>query len=358
MKKVRILSLDGGGIRGIIPAFILEYVERKFQERKENPNLRLADLFDMIVGTSTGGILGCFYLTPNRNTEDGQPVTKYAASEALKFYTEKGFDIFNKSKKNTWFGLRTLFNAGSYSPAKIEEIFHAEFGELKMHELVKPCLVTTYDLKSKSSFFFSSAEPPGNKREFYVRDVVRSTSAAPTYFPPAKITNLATGEQMVNIDGGVFANNPAMCAYSEARDTIFSQVQYPTAKEMLILSIGTGGKFNLSDVSKSNKWGLISWAKSIPDIMMDGSFDTVDYQMKKIFETLEKEQQFNYKRIDVPIYKRNYSEDMANATAGNIEALKVAAQEALDLALSQRPGEYDLDKFIDLLIENAPDNEA
>ncbi|NJO87862.1 MAG: hypothetical protein HC831_02065 [Chloroflexia bacterium] len=114
-----------------------------------------------------------------------------------------------------------------------------------------------------------------------------------------------------------------MCAYAEARDSKFKQCEYPSARDMLILSIGTGGQFKLPDVSKSKKWGLLNWAKSIPDIMMDGSLDTVDYQMKKIFETLEKEHQPNYKRIDVPLENRkDYSENMADASAKNIEDLQ------------------------------------
>ena len=159
MEKVRILSLDGGGIRGIVPAYILKYIEEKSQEITKNKNLRIADLFDLIVGTSTGGILSCFYLVPNSSTGKNVPVSKFPAAKALEFYVNKGFAIFNESKRNNWMGFRSLFNANTYSPQKLEQIFDEEFGTLKMHELLKPCLVPTYNLEKKASFFFHSKEP-------------------------------------------------------------------------------------------------------------------------------------------------------------------------------------------------------
>ena len=76
MKKVRILSLDGGGIRGVIPAYILQYVEQKLIEITKKPNARIADYFDLIVGTSTGGILTCFYLTPPFSTSEDGPISE------------------------------------------------------------------------------------------------------------------------------------------------------------------------------------------------------------------------------------------------------------------------------------------
>jgi len=356
MAKVRVLSLDGGGMRGIIPATVMEYVEKKLQEKTKNPNVRIADYFDIIVGTSTGGILSCFYLTPSDSNEKDKPNAKYTASKALEFYSEKGYSIFNKSKHKSWFGFRQLFNSTQYKPQVIENIFREEFGDIKLTDLLKQCLVTTYNIESKSSFFFSNKENEDKKRSFYVRDVVRSTSAAPTYFPPAEITNLATKQKMINIDGGVFANNPTMCAYAECRNSKFLQAEFPSAKDMLILSIGTGGgQFDLPKVDKSGKWSVLKWAKAIPDIMMDGSIDTVHYQMKHLFATLEKKHQFNYKRIDVPLNKRTYSPDMADASPENIKALKQAGKEALLEAQKETPNEYVLDKFIDELIVNAPD---
>jgi len=354
-KKVRILSLDGGGIRGIIPATVLKYVEEKLIEITKNPNTRIVDYFDMIVGTSTGGILACFYLTPNLNAKSEDPVSKFTASTALDFYCEKGYKIFNGSKKRTWFGLRQIFYATKYSPKNLENIFQQEFNNLKMSELLKPCIVTTYDMKSKTAFFFNSSDSLKIKSDFYVRDVVRSTSAAPTYFPPAIVKGINSDQYMYNLDGGVFANNPTMCAYAECRKTKFKQIDYPGAENMLILSIGTGGgQIKFPDLKKSPKWGVINWAESVPEIMMDGSIDTVNHQLGNLFATLKKEHVLNYKRINVPIGKRNYSTDMADASEENIKKLKKAGVDALESAQIENKNEHTLDKFIELLIENAP----
>ncbi len=196
----------------------------------------------MIVGTSTGGILTCFYLTPNPG-QNG-PSAKYTAEQALEFYSKYGYSIFNKSKRRSWFGLRQLRNATQYRSDALEKIFEERFGDLKMHQLLQKSLVTSYcmgasvngrNTRGKSAVFFNSFDNP-KERDFYVRDVVRSTSAAPTYFSPAKIKNLANGENMTNIDGGVFANNPSMCAYSEARSTKFKTQSSPNASGMLLLS--------------------------------------------------------------------------------------------------------------------------
>ncbi|HAS39577.1 MAG TPA: patatin [Microscillaceae bacterium] len=351
-KKVRILSLDGGGIRGVIPATVLKYVEEELQKKSGKPNARLADYIDLVAGTSTGGILGCFYLVPNDASEPNAPSAKYTTQEALDFYAKEGYNIFNKSKRSTWLGLRQLFNATQYKPNALEQIFKKEFGELKLSELMRKCLVTTYNMKATAPFFFDSREAPSKNREFYVRDVTRSTSAAPTYFPPADITNLATGEQMVNIDGGVFANDPTMVAYTECRKTNFPQINQPTAKDMLILSIGTGGgQFQMKKLGNSGQWWVGKWATYIPNIMMDGALDTVTTQMRWIYESLEQEDKSNYLRVDVPEdYVKDYSSDMADASPDNITKLQKAGQAAVDEA--RKNG---LDTLIQKLIDNSPD---
>ncbi len=350
MRKIRVLTIDGGGIRGVIPATILVYIERYFQELTQQPHLRLADLFDLIAGTSTGGILTCFYLFPNQDKE-APFSSQYTTKEALEFYEKKGCNIFNASKKKTWLSLRPLFDATSYHSEALEHILNEVFGEVPLSSLLKPCLITSYNMKEKQAVFFNSADSQKKHTDFLIKDVARSTSAAPTYFSPAFISDLKNAQKMVNIDGGVFANNPSMCAYSECRKSVFPQVSYPSAKDILMLSLGTGGgQFQLHKVEKSNKWNILRWAKAMPDIMMDGAIDTVDYQINNIYSSLEETFSRNYLRIDVPPAFRNYASDMADASKKNIKALKEAGKSTLEDAINHKG----LNAFIELLVQNAP----
>ena len=107
------------------------------------------------------------------------------------YINHEGSNIFNASKIPNWRRLWGLLNATKFSPKNLENLLHQKLENLKMSELLKPCLITTYNLNSKSTFFFTSMEEEKH-REFYVKDVLRSTSAAPTYFPSAKIRNIAT----------------------------------------------------------------------------------------------------------------------------------------------------------------------
>ncbi|PWL32786.1 MAG: hypothetical protein DCO96_00105 [Fluviicola sp. XM-24bin1] len=361
-KKVRILSLDGGGIRGVIPATVVAYIESEIQKVK-GENARIADYFDMIVGTSTGGLLTGFYLKPNQDPTPGGPSTDYKAEDALKLYKDRGYDIFNKSKKKAY-AIRQLVNATKYDPTVLEEILRSHFrvkdengGErdMMMHELLLPCTVTTYNMNDRKSLFLRSVDKDreDGPREFKVWEALRSTSAAPTYFPPAAIHNYAAKATekttLYNLDGGVFANNPTMCAYAEARNMTFPHRGIntpPSANQMLILSIGTGGgNFALDGYQKASKWGVISWAKSIPNIMMDGSIDTTNYQMRQIYTTLNEIHHDSYLRVDVQPDDRGYAADMADASPENIKQLELAGQKTVEYYKEH------LDHFIKRLLD-------
>lgn len=361
-KKVRILSLDGGGIRGVIPAIIVKYIEEQIIEKSGNPDARIANYFDMIVGTSTGGMLTCFYLKPN--PEPNGPLTQYKAEEALDLYVNEGYDIFNASKYFSWFGARQLWNATQYSPKYLEQTLKSKFKEkgedgkevdMMLDKMVLPCTVTTYNMNEKSSRFLRSTDKTRDDgpRTYKVWEALRSTSAAPTYFPPAVIHNyskpLTEENKLYNLDGGVFANNPTICAYSEARNMNFIErgIENPTASEMQILSIGTGGgNFDLKPLKKSGSWCIIKWAKSTPNIMMDGSIDTTHYQMKQIFGTLKEKHHSSYLRVDVLPCDRKYAADMADASEKNINDLKVAGEKTL------KQFKVQLDKFIEALMDD------
>jgi len=339
--RIRILSIDGGGMRGIIPASILKYAEEYLQ--KKVPGSKLADHFDFIAGTSTGGILSCIYLAPDKNDKTK---ARFSAAQALDFYVNDGYKIFNASKRSDISRLWGLLSANKYSAKNLDLMLREKFGQLKLSQLIKPCLITAYDLESKSSIFFTSREDT-NKREFLVSEVARSTSAAPTFFTPAHIKNLSTGKEMMNIDGGVFAGNPLMCAFAEVRKTKFEsrEVEKASIGQMYILSLGTGANYKLKGHSNSDKWGLLKWAVSIPDIMMDGAVDTVDYQMKEIFKSIDEEHSGQYLRIDVADNERNYSDNMADASPQNIKDLLAAGENLVN------KNKDVLNNFLDGLLE-------
>lgn len=286
-KKVRILSIDGGGIRGIIPGTILQYFESQIQEKTGNASAKLSDYFDMIAGTSTGGILASLYLTPN---EAGRP--KYSAEEVLGLYLKKGGEIFHQS---VWQKSKTLGGLldEKYDAEALEEEMAEYFQETLLSDLLKPCLLTAYDIEHRKASFFRNVHKENKHVDFKVKDAARATSAAPTYFEPAMITSL-TGEEFALVDGGMFANNPAMCAYSDARGMDFSQLlkdeakpNNPRAKDMVIVSISTGSSKESYDYEKAKDWGMAAWIKPIIDILMSGNSDTIDYHLKQIFSTTE-----------------------------------------------------------------------
>ena len=157
------------------------------------------------------------------------------------------------------------------------------------------------------------------------------------------------------LDGGVFANNPVMCAFAEARQTTFSRVKNPELENMMILSLGTGsGDMDLENYEESGKWSVLKWALNIPNIMMDGAVDTTDFQLRHLFNTSPK-LQGNYLRVDFPQgIKKPYSSNMDEAgkekgkSKSNLEHLVDAGQTTVETA------KQELDRFIDQLVEMGP----
>jgi patatin-like phospholipase/acyl hydrolase len=327
-KRIRILSIDGGGIRGILPGQILVGLEQKLKEQSKNDNARIADYFDLIAGTSTGGILTCAYLCPE--PDSNRP--KYTAAEAVDIYLERGDEIFDVS---FWQKSRSLggLTDEKYDAAELEEALDDTLGEVMLAELVKPCLITAYDVRRRKPHFFRQhdAVQHGAGRNFRVKDVARATSAAPTFFEAARIKSEAKVTYPL-IDGGVFANNPAMCAYTEARvHHGFSpdRIKFPHAKDMIMVSLGTdsGQKKRASYNYKEVKdWGQAEWILPLIDILMAGNQDTIDYQLRQIFESTNVSDQ--YHRLEPDLGRG--SRDMDNGTVENLEALREAGTEWVD----------------------------
>lgn len=339
MAKFRILSLDGGGIRGIIPAQILVELERKLQIKTNNSTAKLVDFFDMVTGTSTGGILTCMYLAPRK---DDMSRALYSATDVVNFYMKYGGEIFSIP---TYHKIRTMSGIldEKYPAHNLERILDLYFGKLELKDLIKPCLITAYDVfESKAHFFRQHQAKESEGRNFYVKDVARATSAAPTYFEAPLITS-KSGVQYPLIDGGVFANNPALCAYAEARQVFKSENGATSAKELIMFSLGNGGLTKMGlDHKKVKDFGLVEWIRPLIDIMMSGVSQTVDYQLRQIYKT--EEVPFQYIRIEPEL--GHAKSDMGDASPRNLAAL----QEAGVKSAEKDENNDKLDKLVEMLI--------
>ncbi|WP_310555121.1 patatin-like phospholipase family protein [Flavobacterium sp.] len=317
-KKIRILSLDGGGIRGIITCVILKYIEEQLQ-KLDNPEAKLGDYFDLIAGSSTGGLIASVLLFPDKNKK-----AKFSVQEALDLYAEKGDSIFNVSFWESLINPFGLFNE-KISEVNLEKQLDDFFKKLELKDFVKPSLITSYDIDARKAKFFTSHDAIIPLENFYVKDVCRATAAAPTYFEPAKISSFYN-QEFTLIDGGVFANNPALCAYAEARKIDFQKVlndpekiNFPSVKDMIIVSVGTGTVLKSYKFEDFDNAGKLKWITPLIDILLSANVETVDYNLRKMFETLGSRNAKNYHRL-MPDLK-NASPEMDKTTKKNIKEL-------------------------------------
>ncbi len=340
---IRILSIDGGGIRGIIPGQILIHLEKILRAKTKNKEARIADYFDFIAGTSTGGILTCLYLCPDQSKKTNIPRCRYSAEEVVNFYLEHGAEIFQAPLWHRIFSLFGLIKE-SYRVGKLEKNLHQYFGNINLNHLIKPCLITSYNIEERYTHFFTKHDAEKSPEYNYrLKDVARATSAAPTYFKAARIKSLAKKFYPL-IDGGVFANNPALCAYTEVCKTFNG---YPTARDMVILSLGTGDDEKAIPYNQAKNWGKIGWAIPILKVLTSGNSETVDYQLKTIFKAVQKPNQ--YLRINPKVSGAMTAMD--NVSPENLKALVDYGRETAKKFNSQ------LEKIAELLIEDTINQE-
>jgi len=294
-RSIKGLSIDGGGIRGIIPAVILGEIQKRLGKD-------LWEAFDLIAGTSTGGIIALGIGTPCNN---GEP---YSPDEMIDLYVQNGPAIF---KKGILTPEREIVSP-KYSPDSLEETLAKFFGSTEFETALVPLLISSYDLQGQLPFFFKShrtaADPTYNWK---VTDIARATSAAPTFFPPL---HLVKGEDdYALVDGGVFVNNPAMAAYAEARTL------YPDAARMVVVSVGTGDRQDQITYASAKGWGLLGWARQIVPVLMDSVSEAVDYELNALPGC-------TYYRLQVP-HLGQASNEMDNVTPENLAGLQAVARD-------------------------------
>jgi uncharacterized protein len=279
---MKVLAIDGGGIRGLIPALVLAEIEAR-------TGRRVAELVDMIAGTSTGGILACALGKP-----DPLP-----AAEIASLYVEEGPKIFDRSL------LKRITSLGGYlderySAGGLVKALERYLGDTPMSAATLPLLLTAYDIESRAIHLLRSE---GEHSGASMVDAAHATSAAPTYFEPVRLDGACL------IDGGVFATNPALVAYAELR-----------GKLHLLLSLGTGEHTRPLPCEKVEDWGQLEWARPIIDVVFDGGQDAVDMQLRALLPD-------DYVRLQTQLEKA--SDDLDDASADNLERLQEEAEDLI-----------------------------
>lgn len=305
-KVFKVLCVDGGGIKGLYSAKILQHLEDKFQ-------CRLSDYFDMLCGTSTGGLIALAISL------------KIPVSEISDFYDNEGPKIFTNFRKIKFNGkkysngtIKQLFNGGKFTDKNLKKALVNIFGERKLGESNNLLCIPSYNITEARPFVFKFDHKEGylnrDNKALYV-DVALATSAAPTYFPMAQIPYY---DNKQFIDGGVWGNNPTLVGYLEALQYFVGKgKQFNKLKILSVSSLSlTGGK---PTGLKKNR-SFLDWKDDLFETSFTGQSFFTDFFMKKIALL-----------NDLPVdYLRIPSSDISSSQEELVQ-LDVATPAALDL---------------------------
>ncbi|MDD5008623.1 MAG: CBASS cGAMP-activated phospholipase [Syntrophorhabdaceae bacterium] len=236
--RFQILSLDGGGIKGLFSAAVLAHLEEDF-------DVKISDHFDLIVGTSTGGIIALglgIGMTPR---------------EIMQFYISKGPKIFPNKRM---YGIRQLYR-NKYNPFELEHALKECFGKKRLAESRKRLVIPSYNIGEDNVYLFKTPHHEDLKRDYKVPiwKVAMATSAAPTYLPVfSGVDNIRL------IDGGVWANNPTMVGIVEAVSKLNMSLD-----NIRILSLGTTSEIK-NRRKKLDHGGIWQWKNDGIDVVLRG----------------------------------------------------------------------------------------
>lgn len=323
----RVVSIDGGGIRGVITAVWLTRLE----DRLGGPVRKHADL---LAGTSTGAILACALSA-------GTP-----ASRIVDLYCKYGREVFPGLSSRLWSRASRLFSDGPSAPKYdgkgLDRVLKRQFGtKTTFGELKTPTMVTAYNTLDRVPVVFKNFKrnDTHDHKKLKVWEIVRASASAPTFFP-AKVIKIGASRKPL-IDGGVVANNPTACAVAEAVRRSPGRRASCAIDGLHVVSFGTGEATRPIPIRSAQEWGTLEWAVPVISVLMDGAADATDYIVRHIVPDKQ------YVRMQTPL-SRGY-DDMDDASETNINALISLAESYLD----SRAGSRALDKAARLLGQEA-----
>lgn len=246
---MKILSIDGGGMKGLLPALVLAAFEASIGQS-------VSRHFDLITGTSTGGILAL-------GLAAGIPAVRMA-----EFYLERGPAIFSQTLKQR---LKSLGGVADelYDAGELEVALADVFGDRLLSSVETRAMAVAYDIEAREVVFFTSW---GGRDDYRLADVGRATSAAPTFFEPFAITSLS-GRVTPCIDGGVVANNPARLALLAG----LGLLEESDCRGLALISLGTGRCEKPILLEAARSYGVAQWASHLVDFAFSDGAEMVHH---------------------------------------------------------------------------------
>ncbi|HEV7481694.1 MAG TPA: patatin-like phospholipase family protein [Solirubrobacterales bacterium] len=342
--RFRILSVDGGGIRGLISALVIAEIEARLSERV-GPKTRMDEYFHLFAGTSTGGLISLALTAPS----------EVSAKDLALFYTEDGPKIFGRG---LWRELGTLWGLTrpKYSSGPLREAIGRRLGDSRVSEATRDLLVTSYDMNKSEPYFFKRWRAlESADRDFPIADPALATSAAPTYFPSHGLGQRAL------VDGGVFAANPSVAAIAEALGRQSDEPAKLEPDDLFLVSIGTGEFETGYTQAEVSKWGKLGWVAGGGDeppilgAVLGGASDGADYWAHMLLNhspgddlpsaaTVGRGPRYFRLQVELP-------EPIAMDDAGK-ETLTVKLPEAAEQLIEERGAE--IDEIVTKLIAAGP----
>ncbi|MEM6413041.1 MAG: patatin-like phospholipase family protein [Pseudomonadota bacterium] len=339
----RVLSIDGGGVRGIVAAVLLDAMDQEYS--LAGGNGPVTDRFDVIAGTSTGAIIAAGLALPN----DRGSRPRRSPSDLRTLYRERARKIFPMrfwSRVPVIGRLRQFFGP-LYANEALLRVLESELGDDDFQDLRRNLLISSYSIDPRGTAFFRGGPgyrelqlpegitPPAHGVR--VVDAVAGSASAPTFFPPHRIKNRHTGKYQTVIDGGVFLNDPALLALAEAK------MLFP-GDDIEVVSIGTGRVTETYPFEKARGWGFFEWLSPIGryrtpliSAISDGQTRAVSAQMKKLIGD-------DYHRFDYDLSLGYGSPNLDDASRRNMKRLELGAMKMAD---EMRP---DLRRLVDTMI--------
>ena len=350
--RFRILCVDGGGIRGLIPALAIAELERRLQ-REAGPQARASDYFHMFAGTSTGGLVALSLTAPDPNQRERPAVS---GEDLAGFYVEDGPRIFRRSLLQR---LRTLWGwlGPKYTLGPLQDAIERRLGAGDLQHALRELIVTSYDMTNREPYFFKrwrAREAPDSDRNRPITDAGLATSAAPTYFPSHELDGSAL------VDGGVFAANPVIVAIVEALKRFGDDPHHLDQDDLLVVSLGTGLHESGYPQEQVRRWGKLGWVVphgGEPPVLgaaLGGSSDGADHWAHTLLNhpgdphihAADVGHGPRYFRLQVPLHENIPLDDASERTLR--ETLPAAADELI------RTHEAELSEIVERLLRFEP----